>query len=205
MVRPLYTPLSSYSVYLLPSTQEIDGKIQDVYKRIQTERKVIEASEMMRQATSNQDVIRRTDTQIRAAQRSLSYFEATLRELQSRKQQTLGSPSTAYPGPSNPRQQQQRAWTGNSTGSSDYSSRTPNGEWDIPRNQPDSPIQDAMPKAKNYTNLGQICPSASRLFLIIFTYRFGKSRYPSYNRQNLAHASPTPVQTTSGDAIQKWH
>jgi classical protein kinase C alpha type len=162
-------------------TQELDGKIQDVYKRIQTERKVIEASEMMRQATNNQDVIRRTDNQIRVAQRSLSYFEATLRQLQSRKQSTLGdggrqgSPSTPYQGPSSgfPMHpgQQQRGWTGTPGGSSDRASGVSNGEWDIPRNQAASPIPDAMPKAKNYTNLGQIRSCVSRLFLIFLSNR----------------------------------
>lgn len=41
----------------------------------------------MRQATSNQDVLRRTDAKIRETERSLSYFEDTLRELQARKLQ----------------------------------------------------------------------------------------------------------------------
>ena len=166
MVRFGCTTLSSHFMNSIPPSQahELDGKIQDVYKRIQTERKVIEASEMMRQATNNQDVIRRTDTQIRAAQRSLSYFEATLRELQSRKQQTQGdgsrqgSLSTPYQGPSsglpmNPRQQ--RGWTGSPGGGNDRASSLSNSEWDIPRNQAASPIPDSMPKAKNYTNLGQ--------------------------------------------------
>ncbi|OCH91879.1 hypothetical protein OBBRIDRAFT_886681 [Obba rivulosa] len=65
--------------------QELDQKIQDVYKRIQTERKVLEASQLLRQATTNPDVLRRNDAKIREAERSLSYFEDTLRELQSRK------------------------------------------------------------------------------------------------------------------------
>lgn len=165
MVRLLCILPPTPSVDLMSSAQahELDGKIQDVYKRIQTERKVIEASEMMRQATNNQDVIRRTDTQIRAAQRSLSYFEATLRELQSRKQQgdvgRQGSTSTLYQGsssglPTSPRQQ--RAWQGTPGVGGDRSSSVANGEWDIPRNQATSPIPDAMPKAKNYTNLGQM-------------------------------------------------
>ncbi|EJF63358.1 hypothetical protein DICSQDRAFT_102551 [Dichomitus squalens LYAD-421 SS1] len=64
---------------------ELDQKIQDVYKRIETERKVLEASRLMRQATNNPDVLRRNDAQIREAERSLSYFEDTLRELHARK------------------------------------------------------------------------------------------------------------------------
>jgi hypothetical protein len=65
----------------------LDTKIQDVYKRIQTERKVLEASQLLRQATTNQDVLRRNDAKIKEAERSLSYFEDTLRELQARKMQ----------------------------------------------------------------------------------------------------------------------
>ena len=65
----------------------MDTKIQDVYKRIQTERKVLEASQLLRQATTNQDVLRRNDAKIKEAERSLSYFEDTLRELQARKMQ----------------------------------------------------------------------------------------------------------------------
>jgi len=70
----------------------LDAKIQDVYKRIQTERKVLEASQLLRQATTNQDVLRRNDAKIKEAERSLSYFEDTLRELQARKMQ-LSDPS----------------------------------------------------------------------------------------------------------------
>ncbi|KAJ7164633.1 protein kinase C1 [Mycena crocata] len=66
---------------------ELDQKIQDVYKHIQTERKILEASQLLRQATSNPDVLRRNDAKIRETERSLSYFEVTLRELQARKMQ----------------------------------------------------------------------------------------------------------------------
>ena len=64
---------------------ELDQKIQDVYKRIQTERKVLEASRILSQATTNPDVLRKNDAAIREAERSISYFEETLRELQARK------------------------------------------------------------------------------------------------------------------------
>ena len=81
-------------------SQDLDQKIQDVYKRIQTERKVLEASQLLRQATTNQDVLRRNDAKIKEAERSLSYFEDTLRELQARKMQlsdpsrSMGTPQT---------------------------------------------------------------------------------------------------------------
>ena len=72
---------------------DIDQKIQDVYKRIQTERKVLEASQLLRQATSNPDVLRRNEAKIREAERQLSYFEDTLRELQNKKMGSSGGGS----------------------------------------------------------------------------------------------------------------
>ena len=79
-------------------SQDLDTKIQDIYKRIQTERKVLEASQLLRQATTNQDVLRRNDAKIKEAERSLSYFEDTLRELQARKMQ-LSDPSRSGASP----------------------------------------------------------------------------------------------------------
>ncbi|KZP01332.1 hypothetical protein CALVIDRAFT_532947 [Calocera viscosa TUFC12733] len=67
--------------------QELDQKIQEVYKRIQMERKIMDGSHQLLQATNNPAVRNRADTQLRDAQRSLSYFEDTLRELQAKKLQ----------------------------------------------------------------------------------------------------------------------
>jgi type II secretory pathway component PulJ len=68
-------------------SQELDQKIAETWKHIQTERKILEATQLLRQATSNQDVLRRNDAKIRETERSLAYFEDTLRELQERKRQ----------------------------------------------------------------------------------------------------------------------
>ncbi|KAF8635922.1 hypothetical protein AX15_000099 [Amanita polypyramis BW_CC] len=68
-------------------SQDLDQKIQDVYRHIQTERKILEASQLLRQATNNQDVVKKTDVKIRETERTLSYFENTLRELQALKLQ----------------------------------------------------------------------------------------------------------------------
>lgn len=81
--------------YLLIQGHELDQKIAEVYKHIQTERKILEATHNLRQATSNQDVLRRNEIQIRESERSLSYFENTLRELQARKQQQLQQESSS--------------------------------------------------------------------------------------------------------------
>lgn len=47
----------------------------------------MEATQQLRLATTNADVLRRNDAQIKAAERSLAYFEDTLRKLQARKAQ----------------------------------------------------------------------------------------------------------------------
>lgn len=70
-------------------SQEIDQKIAETWRHIQTERKILEAAQAFRQATSNQDVLRRNEAKIRETERSLAYFEDTLRELQARKAQQM--------------------------------------------------------------------------------------------------------------------
>ena len=133
----------------------MDTKIQDVYKRIQTERKVLEASQLLRQATTNQDVLRRNDAKIKEAERSLSYFEDTLRELQARKMQ-LSDPSRSGASPrpnSSPVLQQfqmggrDRASQYGDPGGTQYYSQ-----------EKQNPYQDNEPsaKAKNLTKLDLI-------------------------------------------------
>jgi hypothetical protein len=71
----------------LQQGHELDQKIQDVFKRIQIELKVLDAGRILRLATTNQDVLRSNDAKIREAERSLSYLEDRLRELQALKLQ----------------------------------------------------------------------------------------------------------------------
>lgn len=47
----------------------------------------MEGTQHLRLATTNQDVLRRNEAQIKETGRSLAYFEDTLRELQARKAQ----------------------------------------------------------------------------------------------------------------------
>ena len=56
----------------------------------------MEATQIIRLATKNPDVLRRNDVEIKAAERTLAYFEDTLRELQARKAQQ-DDPSRAVP------------------------------------------------------------------------------------------------------------
>ncbi|EJC97977.1 uncharacterized protein FOMMEDRAFT_171362 [Fomitiporia mediterranea MF3/22] len=80
-------------------SQELDSKIQEVCKRIQTERKILEASRLLSLATPNQDVLRRNEAKIKETERSLSYFESTLKELQARKLQLTNRDDPARSGP----------------------------------------------------------------------------------------------------------
>ncbi len=150
-----------------PQAHELDQKIQDVYKRIETERKVLEASRLIRQATSNPDVLRRNDAQIREAERSLSYFEDTLRELHARKmaqQQgrddhvrsgSTGSAGASIPASPNMGRPPDGRYTGTSSASG-YAARAGRSP-DIPAAGA-PPVDDSYwaPKPKAYTNLDLI-------------------------------------------------
>lgn len=133
----------------------MDTKIQDVYKRIQTERKVLEASQLLRQATTNQDVLRRNDAKIKEAERSLSYFEDTLRELQARKMQ-LSDPSRSPASPLRPNSSPvfQQFQLGSKDRASQYSD---SGSAQYAQEK-QGPYHDSGPsaKAKNLTKLDLI-------------------------------------------------
>ncbi|GLB38534.1 putative protein kinase c [Lyophyllum shimeji] len=125
---------------------ELDQKIQEVYKHIQTERKILEATQLMRQATTNQDVLRRNEAKIRETERSLSYFQDTLRELQARKLQ---------------QSQQDQRQAGSSSPQVPAKDIDPSGRGH-PNGPPEPgfpmgrPAQPGFPKPKQYTNLDLI-------------------------------------------------
>ena len=114
---------------------------------------MLEASQLLRQATTNQDVLRRNDAKIKEAERSLSYFEDTLRELQARKMQ-LSDPSRSGAGlqpNSSPVLQQFQL------GSRDRASQYDSGGAHYSQETP-TPYQDNGPsgKAKSFTKLDLI-------------------------------------------------
>ncbi|KAF8798875.1 protein kinase C1 [Phlegmacium glaucopus] len=126
-------------------SQELDQKIADTWKRIQTERKILEASQHLRQATSNQDVLRRNEAKIRETERSLAYFEDTLRQLQARKaQQDDPSRSQGSSPPQVPHKDYDSSASGRYSGSPELG--YPSGR----------PIQGDLPRGKIYTNLDLI-------------------------------------------------
>jgi hypothetical protein len=144
----------------MQSALELDQKIQDVLKRIEKERKFIDASRLIRQATTNPDVLRQNDAKVREAERSLSYFEYTLRELEARKlqQSQPGDPyrsGSAAP----PNQPGQPSFKGSRTSDRDRSlPRIPPSDHDTLRASSTATLlpgddPDGIPKSKQYSNL----------------------------------------------------
>ncbi|KAH0586078.1 hypothetical protein H2248_007351 [Termitomyces sp. 'cryptogamus'] len=122
---------------------ELDQKIQEVYKHIATERKILEGIQLMRQATTNQDVLRRNEAKFRESERSLSYFQDTLRELQARKLQ-LSQPDQRQQGSSSPQ-----------VPLKDYDPSN-RGRPNDPAGQGFSDARSPQPKPKQYTKLDLI-------------------------------------------------
>ncbi|CAK1357913.1 Serine/threonine kinase [Cercospora beticola] len=57
---------------------------QEIYRRIEREKKLIQAATQMRQATGNAQVVSKADSEIREARRNIQYFEQKLNDLRDR-------------------------------------------------------------------------------------------------------------------------
>lgn len=62
-----------------------DDKILDITKKIEREKALMNAANLMRQQTNNEAVRSKLDTQMREGRRNLEFFEERLRELQMRR------------------------------------------------------------------------------------------------------------------------
>ena len=130
-----------------------------MYKRIETERKFLEASKLIRQATSNPEVLRKNDAKIREAERSLSYFEDTLRELHSRKM-------AQQRGDDHARSSSTGSWQGGfvqsdgrhpgTSSASEYAARPGRPPEMGPQGGLPTDDNNGTPKPKTYTNLDLI-------------------------------------------------
>jgi classical protein kinase C len=67
------------------ATMNDDDKILDITKKIEREKALINAANLMRQQTNNEAVRSKLDTQMREGRRNLEFFEDRLRELQMRR------------------------------------------------------------------------------------------------------------------------
>ena len=62
-----------------------DAAVEDILRKIDREKAIINAANQMRQATNNASVNSRVESNIRDARRNIQYFEQTLQDLQARK------------------------------------------------------------------------------------------------------------------------
>ncbi|EMC91585.1 hypothetical protein BAUCODRAFT_27875 [Baudoinia panamericana UAMH 10762] len=62
-----------------------DAAVQEIYRKIEREKAIINAANSLRQATNNASVLSRGESQIRDARRNIQYFEQRLQELRTRK------------------------------------------------------------------------------------------------------------------------
>lgn len=69
-----------------------DDKLSEIYKKIDREKALINAANLMRQQTNNEGVRSKIDTQIRDGRRNIDFFEQRLRELQNRMADTSLDP-----------------------------------------------------------------------------------------------------------------
>lgn len=150
-----------------PSLAEIDQKMADIMARIAKEQKIIDASNAIRLATRNADVLRKTDAEEREARKSLEYFHVTLNDLRSKRDQLLASSGNLNQ-PYNP------------------------GERPLPSPPLEQISFDLPSRTKQYTNLGETRSfGAIIIYLITFCYRLDQSRYPSHACEDSANAQPT--------------
>ncbi|KAF2723913.1 hypothetical protein K431DRAFT_344421 [Polychaeton citri CBS 116435] len=146
-----------------------DATIQDVLRKIEREKKLIQAANQMRQATNNPSVNSRVESQIRDSQRNIQYFEKTLQDIQTRK---IGNLSISEGGPTPPPHGPGNGQTGEGynnqqgyNGPADYGSpggggySTGGGQGLMPPRAPYAPPgpADRNPKARpNYSKLDLI-------------------------------------------------
>lgn len=75
-----------------------EDKMMDIYKKIEREKALIQAANLMRQQTNNDQVRSKLDNQMREGKRNLEFFEQKLQELQLRRgmgDMSIGSSSSA--------------------------------------------------------------------------------------------------------------
>jgi classical protein kinase C len=138
-----------------------DEKILGITKKIEREKALINAANLMRQQTNNEAVRSKLDTQMREGRRNLEFFEERLRELQMRRAtenmslggSTLGSFNTEQEGEDN---------GAPAPPPKDASGYPQYGQGDLmpPRAPfPGQPPHSGTPKARpNFTKLGRTHP-----------------------------------------------
>jgi classical protein kinase C len=145
---------------------EDEKKIQDIYKKIEREKNIINAAQAMRSQTNNEAVRSRLDTQLRDGRRNLQFFEEKLRDIQMRNMNqgmdnmSLGAGAGADDGgpPPPPPKDPSAAWGGDQGGypTSQYSQPGQPGDLIPPRHPyaPSGPGAGGPKSRPNFTKLG---------------------------------------------------
>ncbi|TPX14053.1 uncharacterized protein E0L32_000447 [Thyridium curvatum] len=148
-----------------------DERLMDIYKKIEREKSLIQAANLMRQQTNNDTVRSKLDTQMREGRRNLEFFEEKLNELQMRKMNLGPDSSSGRPmsadmrsdgegPPPPPPKDASGAYAGDraSYGSVQYSQVGQHGEMMPPRHPFPAPgPNQSIPKARpNFTKLDLI-------------------------------------------------
>ena len=147
-----------------------DAAVQDLHRKIDREKAIINAANRMRQATQDAQVNSRVENQIRDAKRNMQYFEQTLHDLTAR----MSISGNGGPPPPRTSSAQPGARSVNSPQSygerSDYGAPGPGGYSQggapglMPPRAPYAPPgpADRSPKARpNYSKLGMCLPVTS--------------------------------------------
>lgn len=158
-----------------------DEKVLDISRKIEREKALINAANLMRQQTNNEAVRSKLDTQMREGRRNLEFFEEKLRELQMRRlgqsvdNMSLGG-STLGPAQSPDRGADDGAppapppKDSPAFGDRSGSAHGQLGQGDLmPPRGPfaGQPPHSSVPKARpNFTKLGRTCPRGLRVLLL---------------------------------------
>lgn len=152
---------------------EDEKKIQDIFKKIEREKNIINAAQAMRSQTTNETVRSRLETQLRDGRRNLQFFEEKLRDIQVRQagqgveNMSLGAAGGSGGGvgaddngsaPLPPSKDSAASWAGDQGGygTAPYSQIGQHGDLMPPRH-PYAPQEPGagIPKARpNFTKLG---------------------------------------------------
>ncbi|KAK2038801.1 HR1-domain-containing protein [Colletotrichum somersetense] len=156
-----------------------EDAIQNILKKIEREKALLNAANAMRAQTNNEAVRSRLDSQMRDGRRNLQFFEEKLREAQLRRgmdNMSLGSPTgdgrplsgdmdDVPPPPPKDSGWEQRggygAGSATSGGNVQYSQIGGHADLMPPRHPYANPGPSSVPKSRpNFTKLGAHCPPA---------------------------------------------
>ena len=210
-----------------------DELINQVYRKIEREKVLINAANNMRQS-SNPQVQQSLDSQIRESRKGIDYLEERMRELQMRRMEAMGSGGNGGPvppthGASSPNQRGSRnaqiqgppiapirtSGAGSSgdegdygdPGNGGYMNDMSGGHGMMPPRAPFGPPGpgSTMPKSRpNFTKLGSFHQQQARTCKSNYVFRPHKVRYALPGTSHSVDAIPAGVQTKRGETIQRW-